>query len=137
MARRRADFYDDIRKRGIKVESLGRRAAFLIPSIKVYNRKYSKTHRNIARTVHNFLVRVFRGYTCLTAGIYGYFTSEATEYDELKEFRVAFKEDEKRTKIPKLLKFLATICGDIGEECIYVECGEDALLVYPSKKERG
>jgi len=44
---------------------------------------------------------------------------------------VAFLEDERQTKVPKLQEFLAKICKDIGEECIYLECGEDAMLIYP------
>jgi len=113
------------------VENLGRRALFLIPSIKVFNRKYSKTHQSIAKTIHNFLIDTFGGYTCASGNIYGYFTSESIEYDELREFRVAFIENEKHTKVPKLQEFLARICEDIREECIYLECGEDAMLVYP------
>ncbi|MBI5153394.1 MAG: hypothetical protein HZA36_02965 [Parcubacteria group bacterium] len=115
----------------MRIESLGKRALFLIPSVKVYNRKYSKTRQSIARTIHNFLLDMFGGYTCASGNIYGYFTSESAEYDELREFRVAFKEDEKRTKVSALQEFLSRICLDIGEECIYLECGEDAMLVYP------
>ncbi len=114
------------------IESLGKRALFLIPSVKVYNSKYSKTRQSIAKTVHKFLTEVFGGYTCASGNIFGYFKSEQVEYDELREFRVAFKEDERKTKVPKLQEFLATICADIGEECIYLECGEDAMLVYPN-----
>jgi len=133
MAEHGADFYENMEDHGIVVESLGRRALFLIPSVKVYNSKYSKTRQSIAKTIHTFLTETFGGYTCASGNIYGYFRSAHLEYDELREFRVAFKEDEKKTKIPMLLRFLATICEDIGEECIYLECGEDALLVYPKK----
>jgi hypothetical protein len=116
----------------MRIEDLGRRAVFYVPSVKVYNRKYSKTNRSVARSIHRFLTEVFDGYTCASGNIYGYFGSEsAAEYDELREFRVAFKEDEKKTKVPKLQEFLAELCENIGEECIYLECGEDAMLVYP------
>jgi hypothetical protein len=115
----------------MRIESLGRRALFLIPSVKVYNPKYSKTRQSVAKTIHNFLNATFGGYTCASGNIFGYFASETTEYDELREFRVAFKEDERKTKVPQLQEFLATLCADIGEECIYLECGEDAMLVYP------
>lgn len=116
----------------MRVESLGKRALFLIPSVKVYNRKYSKSRQNVARTIHNFLKDTFAGYTCASGNIYGYFTSESTEYDELREFRVAFREDAGRTKVSQLQRFLAALCEDVGEECIHLECGEDAMLVYPS-----
>lgn len=115
----------------MRIESLGRRALFLIPSIKVFSRKYSKSRQSVYKTIHNFLNDTFKGYTCASGNIYGYFMAEMTEYDELREFRVAFKEDDMKTKVPLLQEFLARICADIGEECIYLECGEDAMLVYP------
>src|SRR3989344_4639570 len=105
-----ADWYEEAR---VKIEDLGKRALFLIPSVKVYNRKYSKTRQGVALTIHNFLIDVFGGYTCASGNIYGYFASESTEYDELREFRVAFKKDEAKTKVPKLQDFLAKICEDI------------------------
>lgn len=115
----------------MRIVDLGRPAIFLIPSVKVYNPKYSKTRQSVAKTLHNFLTDVFGGYMCASGNIYGYFRTEALEYDELREFRVAFKEDEEKTKVPLLQDFLARVCDDIGEECIYLICGEDAMLVYP------
>ncbi len=117
----------------MRIESLGKRATFLIPSIKVYNKKHSKSGQSVSKTIHAFLTEVFGGYTCASGNIYGYFNgaSGPNEYDELREFRVAFKEDELRTKVPHLQEFLAKLCDDIGEECVYLECGEDAMVVYP------
>ena len=115
----------------VRIKSLGRRALFLIPPNKIHNRKYSKSGQNVAKVIHSFLMKNFDSYTCASGNIFGYFTSESVEYDELREFKVAFKEDEAKTKVPKLQKFLAIICADIGEECIYLECGEDAMLIYP------
>ena len=115
----------------MRIESLGKRATFLIPSVKVYNRKYSKTKQSVASTIHRFLNDTFGGYTCASGNIFGYFAGTVAEYDELREFRVAFKEDKRKSKVPQLQRFLATICEDIGEECTYLECGEDAMLVYP------
>ena len=106
---------------------------FLIPSVKVYNRKYSKSDQSIAKVIHDFLNENFNGYTCTSGNIFGYFKSETTEYDELREFRVAFLEDDRKTKVPKLQEFIEKICVDIGEECIYLELGEDAMLVYPDE----
>lgn len=117
----------------MRIESLGRRATFLVPSVKVYNPKHSKSRQSVAKTIHNFLTQTFGGYTCASGNIYGYFSGRdsPTEYDELREFRVAFKEDERKTKVPLLQEFLARLCEDIGEECLYLECGEDSMLVYP------
>ena len=115
----------------MRIEDLGTRALFLIPSVKVYNPKYSKSRQSVARVIHEFLKGTFGGYTCASGNIYGYFSSESVEYDELREFLVAFKEDGGKTKIVKLQEFLADICEDIGEECLYLECGGDVMLVYP------
>ncbi len=115
----------------MRIESLGRRALFLIPSVKVYSAKYNRSGRSIAKVLHEFLLATFNGYTVASGNIYGYFQSEDVAYDELREFRVAFREDERRTKVPLLQEFLAELCADIGEECIYLEAGEDAMLVYP------
>ena len=38
----------------MRIESLGKRALFLIPSIKVYNSKYSKSKQSVAKTIHRF-----------------------------------------------------------------------------------
>jgi hypothetical protein len=116
----------------MRIEDLGKEATFLIPSVKVYNRKYSKTKQSIASTLHSFLTTTFGGYTCASGNIFGFFGGQSSsEYDELRLFNVAFKEDEGKTKVPQLQEFLAKICEDIGEECIYLKCGEHAMLVYP------
>ena len=115
----------------MRTESLGKRATFLIPSIKVYNSKYSRSGGGIAKKIHDFLLYTFGGYTSSSGNKYGYFHSVNDEYDELREYRVAFKEDEQGTLIPKLKAFLAALCYDIEEECLYLELGEDAFLIYP------
>lgn len=117
----------------MRIESLGKRATFYVPSVKVYNRRYSKSGKSMARAIHKFLTKTFGGYTCQSGNLFGFFDGKdsPSEYDELREFRVAFKEDDLRTKVPKLQEFLAKLCANISEECIYLECGEDAMLVYP------
>ena len=114
----------------MKIENLGSRSLFLIPSVKVYNRKYSKSRQSVAKTIHNFLMDTFGGYTCASGNIYGYFTSESAEYDELREFRVAF-DSQNVLKATLLAEFLASLCADIGEECIYLERGGETFLIYP------
>lgn len=77
-------------------------------------------------------MKTFGGYTCDSGNIYGYYnSSKVEEYDELRQFRVAFKEDGDRTKVLKLQRFLAAVCADIGEKCIYFECDEDTMLIFP------
>jgi hypothetical protein len=113
----------------MKIEQLGIRATFLIPSVKVYNKKYSKSGQSVAKAIHDFLKDNFGGYTCASGNIYGYFSSESLEYDELREFRVALDDDPHKRDL--LVRFLAELAGDIGEECIYLECDNSAILIYP------
>lgn len=116
----------------MRIEFLGQRAMFLIPSVKVYGRKHSKSKQSVAHAIHHFLITTFGGYTCASGNIYGYFTSALVEYDELREFRVAFDDDNAHSNVTALQKFLASISDDIGEECIYLECADEVMLVYPN-----
>jgi hypothetical protein len=115
----------------MKVESLGQRALFLVPSVKVYGRKYSRT-KAVAAKIHVFLSQEFGGYTCASGNIYGYFmgVEDPFAYDEHREFRVAFVDDVQGSKLAKLQHFLAELAEDISEECIYLEYGGAAMLVY-------
>jgi hypothetical protein len=114
----------------MKIERLGTKTMFLVPSIKVYGRKYSKSGQAVYRTIHEFLLGNFGGYTCASGNIYGFFTSEHAEYDELREFRCALNPANQES-LDKLQEFLAALADDIGEECIYLECDNSTYLVYP------
>ena len=56
----------------MRVEDLGKRATFLIPSVKVYNRRYSKKRQGVVRLIHRFLLATFGGYTCTSGNIFGF-----------------------------------------------------------------
>jgi hypothetical protein len=116
----------------MRIESLGKPATFLVPSVKVYGSKYSKSGA-VATKIHAFLKATFGGYTCASGNIYGYFenSSSALDYDEHREFRVAFVDDAQGTKLFALQSFLSELAADIGEECIYLQYGSAAMLVYP------
>jgi hypothetical protein len=62
--------------------------------------------------------------------IFGYWRSEAgvDSYGEHREFSVAFADD---TKADLLKDFLATLAGDLHEECIYLRVGDETALIYP------
>jgi len=120
----------------MKIEVLGTLATFLIPSLKVHNPRYSKSHRNVAKQIHRFLFDTFGGYTSSLGNVSGYFgpnaaTNQVAEYDEHKEFHVAIRDDERGSKFRKLQKFLARLCADIDEKCIYLVHGGEAVLIYP------
>lgn len=113
------------------VEPLGKRALFLVPSQKVFKTKDPATGRRVVKTIHDFLVQNFGGFTMASGNINGYF--EDNEYDEHREYRAAFADDEQGTKLRMLQEFLARICLLLGEVCIYLEYGERAMLVYPGE----
>lgn len=119
----------------MKIKKLGKVATFLIPSVKVHNPKYSKSRRNVATIVHRYLIRNFGGYTSAPGTVYGYYgngePNVPVEYDELREFRVAIADDKRDSQLLKLQGFLAQVCADIGEECIYFEYGSEAMLISP------
>jgi hypothetical protein len=119
----------------MKIINLGKVAKFLIPSVKVHNPKYSKSHSNVATKVHRYLIRNFGGYTSAPGTVYGYYGADTPdvplEYYELREFRAAFQADERGTKLHKLQEFLSRLCADIGEECIYLEYDGVAMTVRP------
>jgi hypothetical protein len=120
----------------MKIVPLGKVAKFLVPSVKIRNRKYSKRGQIVADRIHRFLVRTFGGYNSPQSNAYGYFgpkalTALAAEYDELREFRVAFIDDDRQTKLRQLQKFLAKLCADLDEECIYLEYDGVAMTISP------
>ncbi len=113
----------------MKIESLGLRALFLIPSMKVFGMRDSEAGHRMGKKIHDFLIANFTGFTMASGNICGYF--EDHEYDEHREYRVAIQDDASGAKLRLLQEFLAGVCAEIGEVCIYLEYGGEAMLVYP------
>lgn len=119
------------RKAALRVESLGRMAVFLLPSLKL---KQKKGRQNIEETVHLFLMKQFAGYTASAGNIFGYWRDDQNGreyYGEHKEYKVSFRGED---RVGTLQKFLSQLARDLGEDCIYLEYGEDAWLVYATAK---
>ena len=78
------------------------------------------------------MIAQFGGFTVTAGNIFGYWTGADQEmfYGEHRLYSVAFNGKE---KIPVLEKFLAQVAFILGEQCIYLETGEDAWLIYPTK----
>ncbi len=108
---------------------LGRPAVFLLPSEKLMRPDVSgKSAKDV---VEQFLLDTYGGFTCTNGNISGYWRDERQKKDHYGEHRlytVAFP-DKKR--IPELERFLARMAVILGEDCIYLETGEDAWLIYP------
>ncbi|MEK7627873.1 MAG: hypothetical protein AAB421_00435 [Patescibacteria group bacterium] len=112
--------------------SLGRPAVFLLPSLKLKS-WWDETKRQTAEdAIQHFLIAQFGGFTVTAGNIFGYWTGADQEmfYGEHRLYSVAFNGKE---KIPVLEKFLAQVAFILGEQCIYLETGEDAWLIYPTK----
>ena len=110
-----------------RVEPLGRMAVFLLPSLKLKQKQRGKTHEE---TVHHFLMKHFAGYTASAGNIFGFWRDEQTGreyYGEHKEYKVSFRG---RDRVEMLQNFLSQLAKELGEDCIYLEYGEDARLVY-------
>ena len=115
------------RKPSFRVESLGRMAVFLLPSLKLKQKKRGKPHDEL---VHHFLMKHFAGYTASAGNIFGFWRDEQTGreyYGEHKEYKVSFRG---RDRVEMLQRFLSQLAKELGEDCIYLEYGEDAWLVY-------
>lgn len=114
--------------KGLRLDSLGRMAVFLLPSLKLKQRQ--KLGRTYEEIVHQFLMKHFGGYTASAGNIFGFWRDAASGrewYGEHREYKVSFRG---RDRVAMLQQFLARLAADLGEESIYLEYGEDAWLVY-------
>jgi len=69
-------------------------------------------------------------YTASAGNIFGFWRDQKTGreyYGEHKEYKVSFSG---RNRVAMLQKFLSQLAGELNEDCIYLEYGEDAWLVY-------
>lgn len=114
----------------MKVVDLGRMAVFYVPATKWNNLKYVQKGKTIAILVHEFLIANYNGYTIKGPYIGRWRPSKKspTTTEAVMEIKASFKG---KDRIPKLHKFLAGMCRLMREECLYLETGEDAHLVYP------
>ncbi len=111
-----------------KMQSLGRPAFFLMPSLKL--KLLMEPERiTVEAHLHQVLVQEFGGYTAASSTMYGFWMRDDGEvaYGEHRAYRVAFLGKE---RIPTLTMLLAEVAHRIDERCIYLETGEEASLVY-------
>lgn len=106
---------------------MGRNVRFLLPSLKLKQR--SRTGGTLEDKVHRHLVQNFGGYTATTANLFGFWKDRSgrDSYGEHREFVVAVSQEK---LLPKLKQFLATVCAEMNEECLYLEVAGQAMLLY-------
>ena len=106
---------------------MGRPAVFLIPL-----KKLQQEHdgASIEDRLHRFLITNFGAYTTSSIPSYGVWKDldQKVVLDESREYKVSFRG---KKYIPLLIDELAYIAVLTGEECIYLEAGQYASLVYP------
>ena len=114
----------------MKVVSLGRPAIFHIPMKKWDNIEYSQRGKTISTLVDEFLVANYHGYTIrgVSLGKWRLQKGLPVEIESMMEVKASFLGKE---RIPKLQKFLSGICRLMKEQCLYLEMGEQAYLIYP------
>ena len=103
------------------VKHIGRMAHILVPIAKIDKEVPGGTVRT---KLYRHLEKEFGGCTenPLIWGMWGGIREAHVQ------ITVSFKGVE---RIPAFLEFLAVLCKEMGEECLYLEMGEDTFLVNP------
>ncbi len=106
-----------------RVESLGRPAVFFVPTIKIEGTDTEKE-------LEAHLVMHYGGYTKASGVFHGcWWNVDLTIISDMHvQYTVAFWGKE---KVQPFLDYLGELATKLGEDCIYVETGEDAWLVFP------
>ena len=109
-------------------QGLGRVAVFLLPSLKLKDRRSGASP--VEEAVHGFLMEHFGGYTAAAGNIFGYWKDDSGQesYGEHRQFQVGLVDE---GKLPVLKSFLARIAAEIGEQCVYLESAGETSLIYP------
>ncbi len=110
-----------------RLQNLGRPAVFLVPLKKLAFKIGDET---VEDQLHRFLIKQFGAFTTSAIPGYGVYTDpeQKVVLDESREYKVSFNGKE---RIPLLIDELARIAALVGEDCIYLEAGQYACLVYP------
>lgn len=114
----------------MRIESLGRMAHFYIPADKWENPSITFRSKTVRILVDEFLMGNYNGFTVRGPFVGKWRSGKGhPAFEELViEIKASFRGKE---KIPKLQKFLAGMCKLMNEECLYLEMGEDSMLVFP------
>lgn len=111
---------------------LGKRAAFLLPSLKL--KSPSEPGVTFEQDVHRFLTSTFEGYTAAAGNLFGYWKDAAgnDSYGEHRQFTVALLDE---SKLPALKEYLACLARQMHEDCIYLETGDSASLIFSDRSQ--
>jgi hypothetical protein len=115
----------------IREQKMGRVVRFLLPSLKL--KQPGEHGRTIEEDVHSYLVGALGGYTAASGNLFGYWKDESGKdsYGEHREFTIAVTD---QNKLKELKEFLSRLSVRLAEECLYVEIGGEALLLYAASE---
>jgi hypothetical protein len=110
----------------VKAVRLGKIAVVLLPIEKLKQR--SPRDLPFEQEFHEFLFTNFSGYTVASGNISGHWSDDSgrDHYGEHRQYTVAVAAVE---AIRVLEVFLATLAREMGEQCIYLEFGQEAFLI--------
>ena len=111
-----------------RLRDLGRPAIFLIP-LKKLRQKHDGVL--IEDRLHRFLIANFGAFTTSSIPSFGVWKEpdQKAVVDESRQYKVSFAG---KKHIPLLIEELAQIAALTEEDCIYLETGQYACLVYPT-----
>lgn len=103
------------------VKHVGKVAVFCLPADKLNEKVRSK--------IHDFLVRNYSAYTHESSKIEGYWAGrDNLVRDAHERYEVSFNGNE---NFKKFVDFLSEVCGDIGEDSIYLTVADESYLIMP------
>ena len=113
-----------------RIEDLGRPAQFLLPVQKLG--MSTPSGKDIRDDLHDFLLAEFGAFTTAHIPGFGIWRDAHGKavVDDCTQYKVSFKG---KDRIPVLLAKLKEVCQLMSEDCIYVEAGQYAGLLYPLK----
>lgn len=107
---------------------LGKMTAFYIPAHKL-DVPIAGQAATPRATIHQFLIEYFRAYTHAPSLVKGFWLDDSgrVSHDVLERFEVSFGAE---LEFERLVSFLRQICGELGEEAIYLTRGEESFLIH-------
>ncbi len=100
---------------------IGRPAVFLLPE--------KKAQKKLRDRILKYLRSAFGGATYAQAKTGEWVDKRGLTIKEGQwEFEISFLG---KDRVPSLFQYLAELAYELGEECIYVKCGEETRLIYP------
>lgn len=116
---------------------LGRPALVLLPMRKYDLLQYGWTNKTPDTLLRDYCVERFHVVSIVSSHVKGEWRNAegAMVSDTHQEYRVAFvrhvSDQAQEDRLMRFVDFLSRLCKAMGEDCLYVEFGEQAYLIKP------